>query len=147
MDLSKYAAHIDLISLTQLTADTVLIDKLSDIKDLMIHLEHSVKSIEGEQFVSGLAIENLKTQKTQKVGVAGIFVEIGLVPNSELLKGIVKLNEYGEIPVNCSGETGIEALYAAGDVTDVPEKQIAVAVGEGVKAVLRAHRYLQRLQG
>ncbi|HAS04588.1 MAG TPA: thioredoxin-disulfide reductase [Dehalococcoidia bacterium] len=147
LDLSKYAAHIDLISLTQLTADRVLIDKLSDIKDLMIHLEHSVKSIEGEQFVSGLAIENLKTQKTQKVGVAGIFVEIGLVPNSELLKGIVKLNEYGEIPVNCSGETGIEALYAAGDVTDVPEKQIAVAVGEGVKAVLRAHRYLQRLQG
>ena len=145
LDLSKYAAHIDLVSLTQLTADSVLIDKLSDIKELTVHLEHNVKSIKGEKFVKGLVIEELKTNKTQKLDVEGIFIEIGLVPNSELLKHIVKLNEYGEIPVSCSGETGIEGLYAAGDVTDVPEKQIAVAVGEGVKALLQAHRYLQRL--
>jgi alkyl hydroperoxide reductase subunit F len=147
LDLAKYTSHIDLVSITQLTGDKVLSDKLSDIKDLTVHLEYRVKSIEGKQFVSGVTIEDIKTQKIKTLDVEGIFIEIGLVPNSELLKDIVKLNEYGEIPVNCTGETGIEGLYAAGDVTDVPEKQIAVAVGEGVKAVLRAHRYLQHMKG
>ena len=104
MDLSKYAAHIDLVSLTQLTADSVLIEKLSDIKELTVHLEHNVKSIKGEQFVNGLVIEELKTNKTQKLDVEGIFIEIGLVPNSELLKHVVKLNEYGEIPIAAAGK-------------------------------------------
>jgi alkyl hydroperoxide reductase subunit F len=147
LDLAKYTSHIDLVSITQLTGDKVLSDKLSDIKDLTVHLEYRVKSIEGKQFVSGVTIEEIKTQKIKTLDVEGIFIEIGLVPNSELLKDIVKLNEYGEIKVNCTGETGIEGLYAAGDVTDIPEKQIAVAVGEGVKAVLRAHRYLQHMKG
>ncbi len=147
LDLAKYTSHIDLVSITQLTGDKVLSDKLSDINDLTVHLEYKVKSIEGKQFVSGVTIEDIKTQKSNKLDVAGIFIEIGLVPNSELLKEMLKLNEYGEIQVNCTGETGIEGLYAAGDVTDIPEKQIAVAVGEGVKAVLRAHRYLQHMKG
>ncbi len=147
LDLAKYAEHIDMVSITPLTGDKVLIDKLADIKELTVYLEHRVNSIEGKQFVDGLKIEDIKTKKTRKLDVEGVFIEIGLVPNSELLKGIVKLNQYGEIPVNCTGETGIEGLYAAGDVTDVPEKQIAVAVGEGVKAVLRAHRYLQHMEG
>ncbi len=137
LDLAKYAEHIDLVSITPLTGDSVLTDKLSTIGNLALHLEYRVKSIEGSQFVSGLSIEDIKTGKTEKLAVEGIFIEIGLVPNSELLKDILKLNEYGEITINCTGETGIAGLYAAGDVTNVPEKQIAVAVGEGVKAVLR----------
>ncbi len=147
LDLAKYAMHIDLVSITPLTGDKVLSDKLSAINNLTQYFEYKVKSIEGKQFVSGITIEDIKTGKTKKLAVEGVFIEIGLVPNSELLKDIVKLNEYGEILINCTGETGIDGLYAAGDVTDVPEKQIAVAVGEGVKAVLRAHRYLQRLEG
>jgi alkyl hydroperoxide reductase subunit F len=147
LDLAKYAKYIDLVSITPLTGDRVMSDKLSAIDNLALHLEYKVKSIEGQQFISGLSIEDIKTGKTEKLAVEGVFIEIGLVPNSELLKDIVKLNEYGEVPVNCTGETGIDGLYAAGDVTNVPEKQIAVAVGEGVKAALRAHHYLQRLEG
>ena len=143
LDLSKYVSHIDLVSVTQLTGDKVLIDKLSGIKDLTVYPEYRVNSIEGKQFVSGLVIEDMKTKKISKLDVAGVFIEIGLVPNSELLKNLAEFNEYGEVVVNCNGETGIEGLYAAGDVTDVSEKQIAIAVGEGVKALLRAHRYLQ----
>jgi alkyl hydroperoxide reductase subunit F len=146
LDLSKYVSHIDLVSVTQLTGDKVLIDKLDDIKDLSVYLEHKVNSIEGKQFVNGVTIEDIKTNKIIKLDVEGVFIEIGLVPNSELLKNIAELNQYGEISVNCNGETGIEGLYAAGDVTDTPEKQIAIAVGEGVKALLRAHRYLQHLK-
>jgi alkyl hydroperoxide reductase subunit F len=143
LDLSKYVSHVDLVSVTQLTGDKVLIDKLSGIKDLTVYLEHRVKSIEGKQFVNGIVIQDIKTNKEIKLDVEGVFIEIGLVPNSQLLKNIAELNQYGEISVNCNGETGIEGLYAAGDVTDVPEKQIAIAIGEGVKALLRAHRYLQ----
>jgi len=68
-----------------------------------------------------------------------------MVPNSEPVKHLIKLNKFGEIPVNCSCETELASLYAAGDVTNVPEKQIVVAAGEGAKAALQAHRYLQRL--
>jgi NADH-dependent peroxiredoxin subunit F len=145
LDLAKYASHVDLISITQLTGDRVLTDKLEEIKNLDIYLEHSVTNIEGNRFVNGLVIQEIKTQKSVKLDVEGIFIEVGLVPNSELLKDIVKLNEYGEVTVNCSGETGVAGLYAAGDVTNVPEKQIAIAIGEGAKTTLQAHRYLQRL--
>jgi len=72
-------------------------------------------------------------------------VEIGLVPNSEPVKDLVRLNQMGEVPVNRGCETGVPGLFAAGDVTDVPEKQIVVAAGEGAKAALQAQRYLQRL--
>jgi alkyl hydroperoxide reductase subunit F len=67
------------------------------------------------------------------------------VPNADLVKDLLKLNEDGEVPVNCSCETEIPGLYAAGDVTTVPEKQIVIAAGEGAKAALQAHKYLQRL--
>lgn len=75
----------------------------------------------------------------------GVFIEIGLVPNSDAVKELVELNKWGEVPVTPTNETTVPGLYAAGDVTDVPEKQIIVAAGEGAKAALRAHRYLQRL--
>ena len=68
-----------------------------------------------------------------------------MVPNSELARGIARLNKIGEIEVNCACETGMPGLLAAGDVTDAPEKQIVVAAGERAKAALQAHRYLQRL--
>ena len=67
------------------------------------------------------------------------------MPNSDLVKGVVALNRIGEIEVNCNNETNVSGLFAAGDVTSVPEKQIVVAAGEGAKAALQAHRYLQRL--
>ncbi|MFA5629053.1 MAG: FAD-dependent oxidoreductase [Dehalococcoidales bacterium] len=146
LDLSKYVSHIDLISLSQLSADSVLIDKLANVKQLTLHLEHRVKSIEGEKFVNALVIEDINTREIKKLDVEGIFIEIGLIPNSELLGDIAKLNECGEVIVDCVGATEIAGLYAAGDVTNTPEKQIAVAVGEGVKTVLQAHRYLQKLK-
>ena len=90
-------------------------------------------------------IKDLKSDQTKKLKVTGVFIEIGLVPNSEPVSGLIKLNKRGEVPVNRSSETEISGLFAAGDVTDVPEKQIVVAAGEGAKAALQAHRYFQRL--
>ncbi len=144
-DMTKIAEHVYLVSLTPLTGDQILVDKIKGASNLTILLEHEVMEIEGSSRVEGITIKDLKSGDEKKLDVGGIFVEIGLIPNSEFARDITKLNKSGEIEVNCSCETGIPGLFAAGDVTDVPEKQIVVAAGEGAKAALQAHRYLQRL--
>jgi len=145
LDMVKIAEHVDLVSLTQFTGDPILIDKLSDAKNLTIFTEYQTERIEGQDFVNGMLIRELKSGESKRLDVTGVFIEIGLVPNSEPVSGLIELNKWGEVPVSCACETAIPGLYAAGDVTDVPEKQIVVAAGEGAKAALQAHRYLQRL--
>jgi len=145
LDMVKIAEHVDLVSLTPLTGDAILIDKLGKAENLGIFTEYQVEKIEGQDFVQGMLIKDLKGGESKSLDVTGIFIEIGLVPNSEAVKGLIELNKRGEVPINGSCETAIPGLYAAGDVSNVPEKQIVVAAGEGAKAVLQAHRYLQRL--
>ncbi|TET87154.1 MAG: thioredoxin-disulfide reductase [Dehalococcoidia bacterium] len=144
-DMVKIAEHVYLVSLTPLTGDQILIDRVKDASNLNIFLEYEVVEIEGSNRVEGVTIRNLKTGEEKKLEVGGVFVEIGLIPNSEVVRGIAKLNGLGEIEVTCACETGVPGLFAAGDVTNIPEKQIVVAAGEGAKAALQAHRYLQRL--
>jgi alkyl hydroperoxide reductase subunit F len=74
--------------------------------------------------------------------VTGIFIEIGLIPNSDVVRGLVTLNENGEIVIGYDCSTSVPGIYAAGDVTTVPEKQIIVAAGEGAKAAIGAYKYL-----
>lgn len=145
LDMVKIAEHVDLVSLTPLTGDPILIDQLADAKNLTIFTEHQTQEIKGQDLVEGVLIKDLKTGEKKQLDVTGVFIEIGLVPTSGAVKGLVELNKWGEVPVSCANETTAPGLYAAGDVTDVPEKQIIVAAGEGAKAALQAHRYLQRL--
>jgi len=144
-DMVKIADHVYLVSLTHLTGDQILIDKVKSANNLTMFLEHEVLEVKGESRVEGIKIRDLKSKQERELYVSGIFIEIGLIPNSEPFKGIVRLNRLGEIEVNCADETGVLGLFAAGDVTNVPEKQIVVAAGEGAKAALKAHHYLQRL--
>lgn len=144
-DMVKIAEHVYLVSLTLLTGDQILIDSVKDASNLTVFLEHQVVEMEGSSRVEGIRIRDLKTGEERRLEVRGVFIEIGLIPNSELTRGITKLNKFGEIEVNCANETGVPGLFAAGDVTNVPEKQIVVAAGEGAKAALQAHKYLQRL--
>jgi alkyl hydroperoxide reductase subunit F len=123
----------------------VLIDKVKVSPTVTIFTEHATQEVIGEPSVSAIRIKGLKTGEEETLEVRGVFVEIGLMPNSDLARDLVTLNRFGEIEVTCAGETGIPGLYAAGDVTNVPEKQIVVAAGEGAKAALQAHRYLQKL--
>jgi len=145
-DMIKIAEHVYLISLTSLTGDRILIDKITNADNLTMFLEHEVLEIKGEDRVEGIKIRDLKSKQEKEFDVGGVFIEIGLVPNSGAMKGVTTLNRLGEIEVNCANETGVPGLFAAGDVTTVPEKQIIVAAGEGAKAALQAHRYLQRLK-
>ena len=145
LDMIKIAEHVDLVSLTPLTGDAVLIDQLADAKNLSTFVEYQTEEIKGQGLVEGMLVKDVKSGEKKQLDVTGIFIEIGLVPNSDAVKGLVKLNKWGEVPISCASETTMPGLYAAGDVTDVPEKQIIVAAGEGAKAALQAHHYLQRL--
>ncbi len=144
-DMIKIAEHVYLVSITPLTADPILIERAQKATNIDIYTEYQVVEIEGENIVQGITIKPLKGGGSVKLEVGGIFVEIGLLPNSEHVKGLVNLNKVGEIEVDSSCRTNIRGLFAAGDATNAPEKQILVAAGEGCKAALAAHRYLQRL--
>ncbi|MDO8567257.1 MAG: FAD-dependent oxidoreductase [Dehalococcoidales bacterium] len=144
LDLLKLAKHVYLISLTPLTADPVLVNQMAGAKNLDSFIEYKTVRIEGETRVESIVIKDIKRGDEKRLEAGGVFVEIGLEPNSDLVKGLVPLNRVGEIPVSCFAETIVPGLFAAGDVTDVPEKQIIIAAGEGAKAALQAHRYLQR---
>lgn len=146
LDMVKIAEYVYMVSLTPLTGDDILINKLADAKNLTILTEYQTEKIEGQGFVNGMLVKGLRSGESQRLGVTGVFIEIGLIPNSEPVGGIVELNKWGEVVVNGACETGIPGLYAAGDVTDVLEKQIVIAAGEGAKAALQAHHYLQRLE-
>ena len=146
LDMLKIAKHVDLVSLTKLTGDPVLIERLSGAKKLNTYIEYQTEEIKGKDLVEGVIIKNNRSGAKKTLDVTGVFIEIGLLPNSSAVKELVRLNKLGEVPVSCACETAMPGLYAAGDVTDVPEKQIIVAAGEGAKAALQAHRYLQRLE-
>lgn len=146
LDMAKIAEHVALVSRGKLTADPILVERLGEAKNVAVYLEHQTIAIKGKEFVASVVIKNLKNGEEKELKVTGVLIEIGLVPNSDAVKGLVTLNSWGEIPVSCNDETEVPGLYAAGDVTDVPEKQIIIAAGEGAKAALQAHRYLQRLK-
>jgi NADH-dependent peroxiredoxin subunit F len=145
LDLVKIAEQVHMISFTPLTGDPILIKKLSEARNLTLYIEQQTEKILGQDGVEGIVFKDLKTGNRQQLSVSGVFIEIGLVPNSDMVKDLLKLTPAGEVPVNSACETEVPGLFAAGDVTDVPEKQIVIAVGEGAKAALRAHHYLQRL--
>ncbi|MBI4186721.1 MAG: FAD-dependent oxidoreductase [Chloroflexi bacterium] len=145
LDMVRIAEHVDLVSLTPLTADIILIEKLVEASNVSVYAQYQTEKIYGNAFVSGIVIKGLVTGEEKRLDASGVFIEIGLAPNSEPVKDLIELNKWGEVPVSCANETTMPGLYAAGDVTDVPEKQIIVAAGEGAKAVLQAHRYLQQL--
>ncbi len=144
LDMVKVAEHVAIVSLTPFTADPILTEQLKGIKNLTVYLLHQTQAILGKDRVEGMVIKDLQSNEEKRLDVAGVFVEIGLIPNSEAVKGLVQLNRWGEVPVSCACETTLPGLFAAGDVTGVVEKQIIIAAGEGAKAALQAHRYLQR---
>ncbi len=128
-----------------LQADPILIEKARSFRKMELHLGHDVLEIGG----AGGRVANITISdraegrgETKILEVEGVFVEAGLVPNSELAQGLVKMNQWGEIITDCYARTSTPGVFAAGDVTTVPEKQIIVAAGDGCKAALAAYAYL-----
>ena len=126
----------------KLSADPVMVEKLTKNPAVTILNNTKVKKIEGEVFVKSIEVE--QNNKIQTLNVEGVLVEIGLNPNSKFA-AILDKNEHDEIIVDCYNQTNIPGIFAAGDVTNVPEKQIIIACGEGSKACLSVFKYLSRL--
>jgi len=146
IDLAGIVAHVTLIEFdAQLRADAVLQRKLASLSNVMVILNAQTTEITGDgQKVNGLVYKDRTSGESKAVALEGVFVQIGLVPNTEWLRGTVELSRYGEIIVDAKGQTSVPGVFAAGDATTVPFKQIIIAAGDGAKAALAAFDYLIR---
>jgi alkyl hydroperoxide reductase subunit F len=149
IDLAGIVAHVTLLEFAeQLRADAVLVNKLRSLPNVSIHTGAQTTEITGDgQRVNGLNYSDRKSGESHHVELAGVFVQIGLVPNTEWLRGTLELSKYGEIIIDARCATSLPGVFAAGDVTTVPYKQIVIAAGEGSKAALTAFDYLIRTPG
>ncbi|SNX29177.1 alkyl hydroperoxide reductase subunit F [Polynucleobacter meluiroseus] len=148
IDLAGIVSHVTLIEFdTKLRADAVLQNKLYSLPNVTVIKNALTKEALGNgSKVTGLQYEDRATKTEHVVELEGIFVQIGLLPNTEWLKDSIDLSPRGEIKVSDKGETSMPGVFAAGDCTTVPFKQIIIAMGEGAKASLGAFDYLIRLE-
>jgi NADH-dependent peroxiredoxin subunit F len=146
IDLAGIVQHVTLIEFADaLKADAVLVSKLKSLRNVDIHVNAQTTEITGaDGKVNGLSYKDRASGDVKHVELEGVFVQIGLVPNTEFLKGTVELSRFGEIVVDAKGHTNVPGVFAAGDCTTVPYKQIVIAAGEGSKAALSAFDHLIR---
>jgi NADH-dependent peroxiredoxin subunit F len=148
IDLAGIVGHVTLIEFGEaLRADAVLVDKLKSLPNVSIHVMAQTTEITGtgaEGKVNGLVFKDRRDGSEHRIELEGVFVQIGLVPNTEWLKGTLALSRYGEIEVDAKGGTSLPGVFAAGDATTVPFKQIVIAAGDGAKAALGAFDHLMR---
>lgn len=140
IDLAGLASQVTLLEFApNLKADAVLIEKLSSLPNVQVMTGAMTRAIEGEDgVVSALTYVDQRDGTEHRLALEGVFVQIGLVPNTEWLKGTLELNTQGEIIVDAKGQTSLKGVFAAGDVTTTPFKQIIIAAGDGAKAALGA---------
>ncbi|MBC3869835.1 alkyl hydroperoxide reductase subunit F [Undibacterium oligocarboniphilum] len=146
IDLAGIVNHVTLLEFAaELRADAVLQRKLHSLPNVTVITQAQTTEIHGDgQKVNGISYQDRSNNSVHRVELEGVFVQIGLVPNTEWLKDTLNLSRHGEIEVNARGQTSLPGVFAAGDVTTVPYKQIVIAVGEGAKAALSAFDYLIR---
>lgn len=140
IDLANICRHVDVFEfLDTLKADTVLQEKLRSLPNVTVHLSSAVTKVDGDgKTVTGIEVLDRTTEKKSHYDVSGVFVQIGLMPNSEVFVPQVGANSRGEIEIDACCRTDLPGVYAAGDVSTVPYKQIIIAMGEGAKAALSA---------
>lgn len=144
LQLVRIAKKVYIVNITDgLTGDPVEQEKLVKANNVTILNNSKVKAVLGDKMVTGIKID--RAGKEEAILVQGIFVEIGLLPNSGFAADVEK-RDSGEIKVDNFNRTSVPGIFAAGDVTDVPEKQIIIAAGEGAKATLGVFRYLSKLK-
>lgn len=145
IDLSKIGSKVTVVHRSQLRADQILIDQIGKIENVEIKLNTEIKEVLGDKLVSGIRVLDKSNDEEYTIPASGIFVEIGYLPNTSAFEDLLSLNERGEILVDKYGETNIKGIFAAGDVTDTPYKQIIMSAADGAKCALSANDYLNRL--
>lgn len=145
IDLSNIVSKVTLIEyLDKLNADKVLIDKLNSLDKIEVKLSSKAIEVKGNIFAESLVIENRLDGKIEEIKTDALFVEIGTVANSDLVKDLVKTNNNGEIIIDENNMTNVDGIFAAGDCSNVKFKQVIIAMGEGAKAALGVFEYLMK---
>ena len=146
IDLAGIVEHVTLLEFdSKLRADAVLQKKLHSLPNVKVIVSAQTTEVTGDgQKMNGLVYKDRVSGEVQRLDLAGVFVQIGLVPNTDWLKGSVELSQRGEVLVNDRAETNVAGVLAAGDCTTVPYKQIIIAMGEGANASLAAFDHLIR---
>lgn len=144
IELAKLCPAVYLLARSRIRAQEILVKRMKELDNVKVYLGYTPEEVKGEKKVTSLVIKNKADGKTEELTVDGVFVEAGGIPNNSYLPSDVKVNSLGEIMTNKDGETNVDGLFAAGDVTDCRNKQIIIAAGEGAAAALAAHEYLLR---
>ncbi len=142
IELKNIARKVYMINRSPWRADEIYTEQLKDALNIEILVGYELVEVVGNDSVSAAVIQKISDKSLQTIPLSGIFVEIGLIPNSDIVKDLVALNQDREIIVGCDCSTSMLGVFGAGDVTSVPEKQIIVAAGEGAKAAISAYKYL-----
>jgi NADH-dependent peroxiredoxin subunit F len=141
IEMSDLATSVDLIVRSTIKGDAVYVEKLNARRNITVHLNSHIISLKGDKFLSAVTIAD-EYGKEQNLVLDGVFIEIGWLPNTDMVKDLVKLNDKKEVVVDIDGRTNVPGVFAAGDVTSVKSKQIIIASGDGAKAALEAYWYL-----
>lgn len=144
IEMSSIASSVSLLVRSTIKADPVYAKKLEGLKNVTVHLHTQITALAGDPFLQHITIAT-EGQEEQRLDVDGVFIEVGWTPNTEILDGLVELNDKKEIVVDVDGRTSRPGIFAAGDVTSVKSKQIIIAAGDGAKAALEAYEYLMSL--
>lgn len=145
IDLAGIVNHVTLFEFaSELKADNVLQDRLRSLSNVDIKTNAKTTEVVGEEHVTGIRYEDMSTGEEHLLNLDGIFVQIGLLPNTSWLKDAVELNERGEIVIDRNNNTNVPGIFAAGDVTDQKNKQIIISMGAGANAALNAFDYIIR---
>ena len=146
IDLAGLVKHVTVLEFAaELKADAVLQKKLRSLPNVTVILNAQTTEVNGDgKQVTGITYKDRTTDEIKQIALEGIFVQIGLLPNTDWLKGTVNLTRFGEIEINARGETNVPGVFAAGDCTNVPYKQIIIAAGAGATAALSAFDHLIR---
>jgi alkyl hydroperoxide reductase subunit F len=143
VEMSEIATSVDMIVRSTIRADPVYLEKLNQKKNITVHKNAHITTLHGEKFLSAVTIKG-ESGDEQKIDLDGVFIEIGWLPNTEMVEGLVELNGIKEVIVDINGQTNVPGIFAAGDVTNVKSKQIIIAAGDGAKAALGAFEYLMQ---
>ena len=141
-DLARIAKSVTIIQRSTLRADQKSVDSLLKLPNVKVMLQTQIKGFIGDDKMEGVEIIDKRTGKVSVINAAAAFIEIGNIPNTALLQGLVDLNDAGEVYVNSRQETSLAGLYAAGDITSDSHRQIIIAAGDGAKAALEAANYI-----
>jgi alkyl hydroperoxide reductase subunit F len=146
LELAPICSAVYLVSLSDLQGDEIITEKARSDTRITKYIHYKPVEIKGNGGVEAVVIESVETGKREEFAVKALFVEVGMNPNTSCVVDLLDLNEANEIVVDHEGRTGVSGVFAAGDVTQVRDKQIVVAAGEGAKAALSAHEYLLNMK-